>query len=182
MGPGRPTGRNFDPYGDLKVPEGLDLNWITPEALAASRKGEGDPFEPGKLPSPEIVAPYASLVPAKQAARLMPQMQDPDGSNNWVVSGKLTASGKPILSDDPHRTVSLRHCAGFVQLDSPDMHVIGGGEPPFVGVDLGNNQNMAWGVTFAFMDTTVCAHQADQPGQSERDQVQRRLGADENHP
>ena len=37
-----------DPYDDLKVPEGLDLNWITQEALAAARKGEGDPFEPGK--------------------------------------------------------------------------------------------------------------------------------------
>jgi penicillin G amidase len=143
-----------DPYGELKVPEGLDLNWITPEALAASRKGEGDPFEPGKLPSPEIVAPYASLVPAKQAARLMPQMQDPDGSNNWVVSGKLTASGKPIVSNDPHRTVSLPALRYFVELDDPNFHVIGGGEPPFVGVDLGNNQNMAWGVTFAYIDVT----------------------------
>jgi penicillin amidase len=141
-----------DPYDELKVPAGLDLNWITPEALAASRKGEGDPFEPGKLPMPEIVAPYNSLVPPKQQARLMPQMQDPDGSNNWVVSGKLTASGFPIVSNDPHRTVSLPALRYFVELNSPDWHVIGGGEPPFVGVDLGNNQNMAWGVTFAFMD------------------------------
>ena len=30
--------------------------------------------------------------------------------------------------------------------------MIGGGEPPFVGVDLGNNENMAWGVTFAGID------------------------------
>jgi penicillin amidase len=143
-----------DPYGDLKVPEGLDLNWITPEALAASRKGEGDPFEPGKLPSPAIMPEYRSLVSAKQEARLMPQMQDPDGSNNWVVSGKLTASGKPIVSNDPHRTVSLPSLRYFVELDAPGWHVIGGGEPPYVGVDLGNNQDMAWGVTFAFVDTT----------------------------
>ncbi len=141
-----------DPYDDLKVPEGLDLNWITQDALAASRKGEGDPFEPGKLPAPEIVAAYRSLVPAKMAARLMPQMQDMDGSNNWVVSGKLTASGVPIVSNDPHRTVSLPSLRYFVQLDAPGWHVIGGGEPPFVGVDLGNNQNMAWGVTFAGID------------------------------
>ena len=141
-----------DPYDDLKVPEGLDLNWITEGALAASKKGEGDPFEPGKLPSPEIVAPYRSLVPGKQAARLTPQMQDMDGSNNWVVSGKLTSSGFPIVSNDPHRTVSLPSLRYFVELDAPGWHVIGGGEPPFVGVDLGNNQNMAWGVTFAFID------------------------------
>jgi penicillin amidase len=143
-----------NPYADLKVPEGLDLKWITPEALAASRKGEGDPFEPGKLPSPQIVAAYAPLVSPKQEARLMPRMQDPDGSNNWVVSGKLTESGKVILSNDPHRTVSLPALRYFVQLDSPNFHVIGGGEPPFVGVDLGNNEHMAWGVTFANVDTT----------------------------
>jgi penicillin amidase len=142
------------PYADLKVPAGLDLNWITPEVLAASRKGEGDPFEPGKLPSPDIVAAYQPLVSAKQEARLMPQMQDPDGSNNWVVSGKLTASGKPIVSNDPHRTVSLPGLRYFVELDDPNFHVIGGGEPPFVGVDLGNNENMAWGVTFANVDVT----------------------------
>ena len=141
-----------DPYDDLKIPEGLDLNWITDDALAASRKGEGDPFAPGKLPSPEIVTAYRSLVPAKQAARLMPQMQDMDGSNNWVVSGKLTASGFPIVSNDPHRTIEMPSLRYFVALNAPGWHVIGGGEPPFVGVDLGNNENMAWGVTFAYVD------------------------------
>ena len=44
---------------------------------------------------------------------------------------------------------SLRY---FVELYAPGWHVIGGGEPPFVGVDLGNNENMAWGVTFAGVD------------------------------
>ena len=82
----------------------------------------------------------------------MPQMQDMDGSNNWVVSGKLTASGFPIVSNDPHRTVSMPSLRYFVELDAPGWHVIGGGEPPFVGVDLGNNENIAWGVTFAGID------------------------------
>lgn len=143
-----------NPYADLKVPAGLDLKWITPEALAASRKGEGDPFAPGKLPSPAIVAAYAPLVSAKQEARLMLRLQDPDGSNNWVVSGKHTASGKVILSNDPHRNVSMPALRYFVQLDSPNFHVIGGGEPPFIGVDLGNNEHMAWGVTFANVDVS----------------------------
>jgi len=141
-----------DPYDDLKVPEGLDLNWITEDALAAAQKGDDDPFSPGKLPSPEIVEPYRSLVPARQAARLMPELQDMDGSNNWVVSGKLTASGFPIVSNDPHRAILMPSLRYFVHLDAPGWHVIGGGEPPFVGVDLGNNENMAWGVTFAGID------------------------------
>jgi penicillin G amidase len=141
-----------DPYDDLKVPEGLDLSWITEDALAAAQKGDDDPFSPGKLPSPEIVEPYRSLVPAKQVARLMPELQDMDGSNNWVVSGKLTASGFPIVSNDPHRAILMPSLRYFVHLDAPGWNVIGGGEPPFVGVDLGNNENMAWGVTFAGVD------------------------------
>jgi penicillin amidase len=141
-----------DPYDDLKVPDGLDLNWITEEALAAARKGDGNPFSPGVLPSPEIVDPYRSLVPKAQAARLMPELQDMDGSNNWVVSGRLTASGIPIVSNDPHRTIEMPALRYFVHLDAPGWHVIGGGEPPFVGVDLGNNENVAWGVTFAGID------------------------------
>jgi penicillin amidase len=83
---------------------------------------------------------------------LIPELQDPDGSNNWVVSGKLTASGFPIVSNDPHRTIEMPALRYFVHLDAPGWHVIGGGEPPFVGVDLGNNDNMAWGVTFAGID------------------------------
>jgi penicillin amidase len=82
----------------------------------------------------------------------MPELQDMDGSNNWVVSGKLTASGFPIVSNDPHRAIIMPSLRYFVHLDAPGWHVIGGGEPPFVGVDLGNNENMAWGVTFAGVD------------------------------
>ena len=51
-----------DPYDELRVPEGLDLNWITDDVLAAARRGDDSPFSPGKLPPPEIVQPYRSLV------------------------------------------------------------------------------------------------------------------------
>ena len=141
-----------DPWDDLKVPDGLDLNWFTDELLAAARRGDGNPFEPGALPSPEIVEPYRALVPKTMAARLMPELQDMDGSNNWVVSGTHTASGVPILSNDPHRTIEMPSLRYFVHLNAPGWDVIGGGEPPFVGVDAGNNGSMAWGFTFAGTD------------------------------
>ena len=112
----------------------------------------------------------------------MPELQDMDGSNNWVVSGKLTASGFPIVSNDPHRAIIMPSLRYFVHLDAPGWHVIGGGEPPFVGVDLGNNENMAWGVTFAGVAEVDTYVERNQPGQSERDEVRRRLGADEDHP
>ena len=133
------------------MPEGLDLEWFTDELLAAARKGEVNPFEPGALPPPEILEPYRSQVPARQA-RLMPELQDMDGSNNWVVSGRHTASGVPILSNDPHRTIEMPALRYFVHLSAPGWNVIGGGEPPFVGVDAGHNETMAWGFTFAGTD------------------------------
>jgi len=141
-----------DPWDDLVVPDGLDLDWFTDELLAAARKGDGNPFDPGALPSPEIVEPYRALLPALQSARLTPELQDMDGSNNWVVSGKHTPSGVPLLSNDPHRTIEMPSLRYFVHLNAPGWNVIGGGEPPFVGVDAGNNENMAWGFTFAGTD------------------------------
>jgi penicillin amidase len=141
-----------DPWDDLQVPDGLDLNWFTDDLLAAARKGDGNPFEPGALPSPAIVDPYRSLVPKLQAARVMPELQDMDGSNNWVVSGRFTASGLPIVSNDPHRTIEMPSLRYFVHMVAPGWNMIGGGEPPFVGIDAGNNEKMAWGFTFAGTD------------------------------
>jgi penicillin amidase len=141
-----------DPWDDLTVPEGLDLNWFSDEIVAAAKKGDGNPLEPGKLTAPDIVEPYRALVPRVQAARLMPVLQDMDGSNNWVVSGKYTASGIPILSNDPHRTIEMPALRYFVHMVSPGWNMIGGGEPPFVGIDAGNNPTMAWGFTFAGTD------------------------------
>ncbi len=140
-----------DPWDELTVPDGLDLEWFTDELLAAARKGEVNPFEPGALPPPEILERYRSQVPARQA-RLMPELQDMDGSNNWVVSGRHTVSGVPILSNDPHRTIEMPALRYFVHLSAPGWNVIGGGEPPFVGVDAGHNETMAWGFTFAGTD------------------------------
>lgn len=141
-----------DPWDELRVPEGLDLEWFTDELLAAARKGEANPFEPGVLPLPTIVEQYRGLVPEAKVARLLPELQDMDGSNNWVVSGRHTASGVPILSNDPHRTVEMPALRYFVHLVAPGWNVIGAGEPPFVGVDAGHNESMAWGFTFAGTD------------------------------
>lgn len=141
-----------DPWDDLTVPEGLDLSLFTDELLAAARKGDGNPFAPGVLPPPEIAAPYRSLVPTQQAARVMPELQDMDGSNNWVVSGARSSTGVPIVSNDPHRTIEMPALRYFVHMVAPGWNVIGGGEPPFVGVDAGNNESMGWGFTFAGTD------------------------------
>ena len=75
------------------------------------------------------------------------QRQEDIGSNNWVVAGGLTQSGKPLLMNDPHRvqgTPSLRYWSHLV---APGWNVIGGGEPMLPGVSIGHNDVGAWGLT-----------------------------------
>jgi len=69
------------------------------------------------------------------------------GSNNWVVDGSLTSSGKPILANDPHRPVQLPSLRKTVHLVGPGWNAIGAGEPSLPGIALGHNENIAWGFT-----------------------------------
>lgn len=70
-----------------------------------------------------------------------------DGSNNWIISGKRTASGSPILANDPHRSIALPSLRYMVHLVAPGWNVIGGGEPVIPGVSIGHNEYGAWGLT-----------------------------------
>ena len=69
------------------------------------------------------------------------------GSNNWVVSGRLSASGHPMLANDPHRAQSAPSLRYWVHLNAPGWNVVGGGEPEIPGVSIGHNDNGAWGLT-----------------------------------
>lgn len=74
-------------------------------------------------------------------------------SNNWVISGAKTASGKPIVANDPHRAISLPSLRYLVHLKAPGWDVIGGGEPGIPGVAIGHNQHAAWGLTIFGIDS-----------------------------
>lgn len=69
------------------------------------------------------------------------------GSNNWVLSGSRTASGEPLMANDPHRTVAVPSLRYWVHLVAPGWNVIGGGEPSLPGVSIGHNEHGAWGLT-----------------------------------
>ena len=69
------------------------------------------------------------------------------GSNAWVISGARTASGKPILSNDPHLEYALPSPWYLVQLDAPDLHVTGASIIGLPTIVTGHNQSIAWGVT-----------------------------------
>lgn len=69
------------------------------------------------------------------------------GSNNWALSGKKTASGYPLLSNDPHLDLTLPAIWYQVQLASNDMNACGVSIPGSPGIIIGFNKDVAWGVT-----------------------------------
>ena len=68
-------------------------------------------------------------------------------SNNWVVSGKRTASGKPLLANDPHIPASAPGIWYQTELIAPGLHVAGVTFPGAAGIVLGHNERIAWGAT-----------------------------------
>jgi penicillin amidase len=69
------------------------------------------------------------------------------GSNDWVVSGAHTASGKPLLSNDPHLGHQMPALWYEAHLKSGDFDVAGVTLPGTPTVILGHNQRIAWGFT-----------------------------------
>lgn len=78
---------------------------------------------------------------------------DPNnGSNNWVVGGKKTASGVPILCNDPHLELSFPSIWYEMQITTPNLNVYGVSFPGSPNIIIGYNDSIAWGVTNAQRD------------------------------
>ena len=112
-----------DPHVALIPPKGLNMADITPA----------------------IVKDYVAAIGAIH----FPGEQ---GSNNWVVDGTMTRTGKPMLANDPHRGIELPSLRKTVHLVAPGWDVIGAGEPALPGIALGHNENVAWGFTIVGID------------------------------
>jgi penicillin amidase len=69
------------------------------------------------------------------------------GSNNWVVDGTLTASGKPMLANDPHLGTKIPSLWYLAHLSAGDFNVIGATLPGAPAVAIGRNAFIAWGET-----------------------------------
>jgi penicillin amidase len=74
------------------------------------------------------------------------------GSNNWVVSGAHTASGKPLLANDMHLPISVPNIWYMAELRAPDFHVAGVTLPGVPWVIAGHNEHVAWGFTALYAD------------------------------
>src|SRR6185503_3152355 len=111
------------PHRALDPSDSLSLSGITSASLGAYDEAVGP------APVPRIV-----------------------GSNNRVVGGALTASGKPLLANDPHRYLDNPSLRYLTHLVGPGWNVIGAGEPGVPGVAGGHNGQVGFGFTIVGMD------------------------------
>src|SRR5207247_9121040 len=109
----------------------------------------GDRIQGSGSPSPDLIAAIAKdqEVAAQALERVGLYAEGLAASNNWVVSGKRTASGKPLLANDPHLAASAPSIWYLVHLSAPGVRVAGVTAPGLPGVVIGHNDRIAWGMT-----------------------------------
>jgi len=133
------------------------VNTLGPEKAAALLQG----YQPGHL---VVVPPGGSyegpvLEGFEELKRNLEAIgwlkEDPDaGSNNWVVHGSRSASGKPLLAGDAHRALDTPNVYYQNHVACPEFDVIGLSFPGCPGFPhFGHNAQVAWCVTHAQADT-----------------------------
>lgn len=116
----------------------------------------GTKFDPASLQQPAYPGDsvWAHFNPSTVSTLLQP-VREPEsgiGSNNWVVSGKHTLSGAPILCNDPHLGLNLPSLWFEIQLTAPGINTYGASLPGAPGVIIGFNENITWGFTNNYRD------------------------------
>lgn len=143
---------------------GLSANWDMELLRAAfiGKLGEekAAQLEPEQVPDNPTILPPAVF---RQIAKTMleqframkpflPIVGLRGASNNWVVDGTKTTTGKPLLANDPHLPILLPGIWYEVHLVAPDFEATGVSFPGAPGIVIGHNREIAWGFTNAFPD------------------------------
>jgi penicillin G amidase len=94
------------------------------------------------------LAPIYQSLPLASLLDLMPALEDPPrASNNWVVTGSRSASGKPLLANDPHLGLEVPGVWYLVHIATPAHKIEGGTMAGAPVVLVGHNERIAWGLT-----------------------------------
>ncbi len=107
----------------------------------------------GSFPSKLFNASIADRLGAEWLPLFAAEGETGSGSNAWVVGGDRTATGKPLLAGDPHRTIDLPSCYQQIGLACPEFDVVGFSFPGVPGVQhFAHAGSVAWGITNAMAD------------------------------
>lgn len=147
-------------------PDTVNAPILTAEAAAAnsapapSGEGAGTSSETLDLTSPAVAGAVDSAARAVSAVPVLVGRGAGIGSNSWVVSGEHTASGSPMLANDPHLGLAAPSIWAQVGLhcdtvgDACPFDVSGFSFAGFPGVIIGHNPQLAWGITNLGADVT----------------------------
>ncbi len=137
--------QKLEPFIKPRLPAGLDPCDVSAEVLNDYRLGTEDvSFQPAGKPL-ATASPETMLAEAAREEALT-------GSNNWVIAPARTATGRPILANDPHRGLGVPSLRYIVHLNAPGLDVIGAGEPALPGISIGHNQTIGFGLTIFGID------------------------------
>ena len=96
-------------------------------------------FDPAGIDFAALDAVAAGAMPALRASGL--------GSNAWALSGAHTASGKPLLANDPHLRLEVPSVWHLAHISTPEFEVVGATLPGLPFPLLGQSRTLAWGFT-----------------------------------
>lgn len=119
---------------------------LTPQQVA-----DFYPSYPGESPHDfsKIAALYAQLPNFRYqgTGHIIEPNESGKGSNNWVVSGARTKTGKPLLANDPHLTLTTPSVWYLAHISVAGHNIVGATMPGLPFVTLGRNDKIAWGFT-----------------------------------
>lgn len=108
---------------------------------------EGTAWHFDPVAAPPIPRLKAALPDTNLLAFSIPAPRPEVGSNNWAVAGGRSATGLPMLANDPHLQLTLPSIWYQMQLSSPNVNVYGVALPGTPAIIIGFNKDVAWGVT-----------------------------------
>jgi len=132
--------RKLEPAHTTVVPDGLNPCDVADDVLKDYRLAT----QPVSFSPPPPAVKNADL---DGALHLASTIRPEEGSNNWVVAPSHSATGRPILANDPHRQLGVPALRYIVELNAPGLSIIGAGEPALPGIALGHNDRTAFGIT-----------------------------------
>ncbi len=144
-------------------------------ALHALRRGLGaahlQELLPGAVaPDPALLDSLDELPPLYATENLGLAAGASGGSNAWAVAGNLSASGAPLLANDPHLEINRLPAVIYeAHLAVGEERVTGASLPGLPGFVSGRNRHLAWGVTYSCIDTADFFVERCRDGTVERD-------------
>jgi penicillin amidase len=128
------------PAWSFTIPQGLDVAAVSEADLGV--------LDPANRPVPFDAIQGVPLDPEPEGDRFAL------GSNAWTISPSRSATGRPILANDPHLGIGGANPRHMIHLTAPGLDVIGAGAPGLPGIMQGHTDRFAFGRTNFHIDQT----------------------------